>query len=130
MRPFFMPKEIEEHPLPDFIVDFIGDQVAKHIGVSFASILDKNQSILLYGFVSEQYCLMLQKRMIEEYKKENPEPIVQNRNPQFAINTIFDTLHLFSKEHKIEEKTLKVYQSYLESFSIDFFNLLRNRRKV
>jgi hypothetical protein len=123
-----MPNEIEEHPLPEFIIDFIGERVARHIGLSFVSILDKNQSILLYGFVSEQYCLMIQKAMIKENKKEKPEPIIKNINPQFAIRTMFDTLHLFSKEHQIEEKTLKAYRSYLESFSIDFFNLLIDRR--
>lgn len=125
-----MSKEIKEQPLPDFIVDFIGDQVASHIGLNFLSTFDKNQSILLYSFVSEQFCLMLQKRMIEEHKSKNPEPLVRDKIPNFARDTIFNTLHLFSKEHQIEEKTLKVYQNYLESFAVNFINFLLNRKGV
>lgn len=123
-----MSKEIIEHPLPDFIIDFIGEQVAKHIGLFFASTLDKNQSILLYSFISEQYCLMIQRLMIEESRKKTPEVIRPKILPNFAKGAIFDTLHLFSKEHEIEENSLKIYKKYLDSFSVNFFALLLIRK--
>lgn len=123
-----MSKEIKEQPLPDFMVDFIGEQVSSHIGLNFLSTFDKNQSILLYSFISEQFCLMLQKRMIEERNSKAPEPLIRNKMPNFARETLFNTLHLFSKEHQIEEKTLKTYQTYLESFAVNLINFLLDRR--
>lgn len=124
-----MSKQIEEKELPDFLVDFIGDQVAQKAGLFGLTNVDKSDGILKYAYISEQFCLMLQKSMIEQNLSANPEPLSNKSLPNFVQQTVMDTLHLFAKVHKTDNKGLKLYEVYLMDFSKKLMSFLINRQQ-
>lgn len=120
-------KEIKERELPPFIIDFIGDFISKKISILNTPKEIFNRLLIEYSFLSEEFCLILQKEMIQQLKKKNPEPLSLNPLPSFVILTKNKTINGFVSQFQV--KNYQIYEKYLDEFSKEFIELLISRIK-
>lgn len=122
-----MKKEIKAQELPEFIIEFIAEFINKKLSFSPLGNQKNSEKILHYGYISENFCLMLQEILIEEYKKPNPTPLTIDPLPNFIIELNNKIIYLYSKQFETNE--LDEISNYIDQFSTEFIVFLSNRKK-